>query len=196
MCWKKNDFRRIRKHKCWWKKNNSRLVRMNATWWTSQNVRFLCILLQDECRVFILFYLIIKCMQFKDYDIEERRVIQWWNHSTWKTFNKISALFECATKKSSTWASEIREAELSFSITWIKETIEFFCWKVFVCAINWNMLTSFFSNIRIIIHRFSLFNASISEFVRLWESHMISIQFEDLEICHCCVARLFFQRIN
>jgi hypothetical protein len=31
------------------------------------------------------------------------------------------------------------------------------------------------------------FNALINEFFRLWASHMISIQFEDLEICHCCV---------
>jgi hypothetical protein len=102
-------------------------------------------------------------------------------------FNKISTFLECTTKKNSIWVSKIREAELSFSITWIKKTIEFFCWRVFICAINWNMLTSFFLNIRSIIHRFFLFNASINEFVRLWASHMISIQFEDLEVCHCCV---------
>jgi hypothetical protein len=48
-------------------------------------------------------------------------------------------------------------------------------------------VNNFFSNIRIIIHRFFLFNASINEFVRLWAFHMISIQFEDFEICHCCV---------
>jgi hypothetical protein len=60
MCWKKEDSRRISKRKCVEKKNDFRLVRVNATWWTSQNVRFLCILLQNERRVFILFYLIIK----------------------------------------------------------------------------------------------------------------------------------------
>jgi hypothetical protein len=48
---------------------------MNAIWWTFQNVRHLYIFLQNERRVFILFYLIIKCMQSKDYDIDERRII-------------------------------------------------------------------------------------------------------------------------
>ncbi len=102
-------------------------------------------------------------------------------------FNKISTFLECATKKSSIWVSKIRETELSFSKTWIKKTIEFLCWRISVCEINWNMLISFFSNIRIIIHRFFLFNASINEFLRLWTFHMISIQFENLEICHYCI---------
>jgi hypothetical protein len=160
---------------------------MNAIWWTSQDIRTLCIFLQNERRVFILFYLIIDCMQSEDYDTDERRVILWWKISYWKTFDKISALLECAIKKNSIWASKIREIELSYSITWIKETVEFLCWRILVCAINWNILTIFFSNIRIITNRFSFFNASISEFVRLWASHMISTQFKDLEICHYCV---------
>ncbi len=53
--------------------------------------------------------------------------------------------------------------------------------------LTWYRFSLKISKFVIIVSQNCFFNASISEFVRLWAFHMMLIQFADLEICHYCV---------